>query len=328
MEGHHYDRAQPSRQDAGRDMHEIDGHNSDPLDRSGLLNDTIDSNNNILQPSSQLSTNMTYNTTRQQQQQQPQGLTASDKLNSNKQAFDARRDDLHRQSQEAQSRVQQQQQQQQRGRKSSSQGPNTGNPPEIYGTNLLADDADENESGDVQNVTAKMDANKYTYNHHDTVISTASTQYTGQNYDPPRQTIREPSSPSSIDRRNNLNLNTNNNNTTNTATNNASPMRVSASSALPGDAIDIITIEHTIRQSFDALIGKQPLPYLISKFLVVDSTQTGYVSRAQFAHVITQCPELKALYGAELRACMDYFMDRSRGDGTGIDYEAFCRFAK
>ena len=273
--------------------------------------------------------NTNNNTTRQQQQLQ--GSSTSDKLNSNKQAFDARRDDLHRQSQEAQSRVQQQQQQQQqqqRGRKGISQGPNTGNPPEIYGTNLLADDADfddENEGGNVKPNKRDGDAMQYTYNHHDTVISTASTQYTGQNYDPPRQQTREPSSPSRLDRRNPSNLNTNNNNT---ATNNTSPLRASVSSALPGDAIDIITIEHTIRQSFDALIGKQPLPDLISKFLVVDSTQTGYVSRAQFAHVITQCPELKGLYGAELRACMDYFMDRSRGDGTGIDYEAFCRFTK
>lgn len=87
---------------------------------------------------------------------------------------------------------------------------------------------------------------------------------------------------------------------------------------------NILSVENVLRESKLNLIGEnQPLPDLASGFLRVDQKRSGLVNRKQFAHVLQQYPAVQ-LYGAELRAAMDFF-DVAM-DGNGIDYNAFLRF--
>ena len=87
----------------------------------------------------------------------------------------------------------------------------------------------------------------------------------------------------------------------------------------------ILQAEDVIRESIKALEGSQPVPNILGGFQTVDPKQTGFVTRAQFAHVVSQYKMIK-LYGQDLRTCMDYF-DKSH-EGTHIDYNAFVRFVR
>jgi Ca2+-binding EF-hand superfamily protein len=88
-------------------------------------------------------------------------------------------------------------------------------------------------------------------------------------------------------------------------------------------AASILAVENVLYDNLKAFGSDQPLPDLASGFLKLDKKRTGLVNRKQFAHVLKQYPSVQ-LYGAELRAAMDFF-DVSE-DGTGIDYNAFLRF--
>ena len=86
--------------------------------------------------------------------------------------------------------------------------------------------------------------------------------------------------------------------------------------------IGILVAEQAIRESLIALRGAQPIPNFLAGFQTVDTRNTGFVNRKQFAHVMRQFQAIK-LTPEHLRACMDYF-DISNA-GTQIDYNAFCR---
>lgn len=100
-------------------------------------------------------------------------------------------------------------------------------------------------------------------------------------------------------------------------------------SATNGDQVvsssDILAAEETIRKCLQILQGVHPEPNLLAGFKTVDIKGAGYVSRAQFAHVMSQFDVIQ-LNHAELRCCMDYF-DMS-SDGTKIDYAAFSRMCR
>ena len=110
-----------------------------------------------------------------------------------------------------------------------------------------------------------------------------------------------------------------------TSKNSASQLAVSIADENSNKIADILTAEHTIRQSLASLDGVRSQPNILGGFQTVDTKRLGYVNRAQFAHVMQQFPQIK-LYGGELRACMDFF-DKSN-DGSQIDYTAFTKFAK
>lgn len=87
----------------------------------------------------------------------------------------------------------------------------------------------------------------------------------------------------------------------------------------------IMAAEDAIRTSLANLEGAQPVPNVLGGFQTVDSQRSGLVTRQQFAHVIAQFKAV-GLYGADLRACMEFF-DKSE-DGSQIDYNAFVRFLR
>ncbi|KAJ1428031.1 hypothetical protein B484DRAFT_396992, partial [Ochromonadaceae sp. CCMP2298] len=87
--------------------------------------------------------------------------------------------------------------------------------------------------------------------------------------------------------------------------------------------VSILNVENILYAGLKSLTHDQPLPDLAAGFLKVDQRRTGLVNRKQFAHVLGQYPAVE-LYGADLRAAMDFF-DVS-GDGTSLDYNAFLRF--
>jgi Ca2+-binding EF-hand superfamily protein len=97
----------------------------------------------------------------------------------------------------------------------------------------------------------------------------------------------------------------------------------SASQNLVTSPSSLLIAEDIIRQCLRSIEGAQAPPNLMSGFATVDKKRTGFVNRAQFAHVIKQYPLLK-LYGLELRACMDYF--DVEADGSHIAYSKFCEF--
>ena len=97
-----------------------------------------------------------------------------------------------------------------------------------------------------------------------------------------------------------------------------------ASKSAPAES-GIITAENAIRSSIAALEGAQPVPNVLGGFQTVDTRNTGFVSKPQFAHVMKQF-EMIQLYGADLKACMEFF-DAS-GEGNQIDYNAFVRFVR
>jgi Ca2+-binding EF-hand superfamily protein len=88
---------------------------------------------------------------------------------------------------------------------------------------------------------------------------------------------------------------------------------------------DIISAENHLRGMIDQLEGVKQLPNFQTAFATVDSKQTGYVSRKQFAHVMNQFDHFRIPH-AELRAFMDYF--DSGSEGLRIDYGAFVRFVR
>ena len=89
-------------------------------------------------------------------------------------------------------------------------------------------------------------------------------------------------------------------------------------------ASNILAVENELYSNLRGLAGEnQSLPDLATGFLKVDQKRTGLVNRKQFAHVLQQYPAVK-LYGADLRAAMDFF-DVAQ-DGNSIDYNAFLRF--
>jgi Ca2+-binding EF-hand superfamily protein/FtsZ-binding cell division protein ZapB len=87
-------------------------------------------------------------------------------------------------------------------------------------------------------------------------------------------------------------------------------------------ASSILAVENILYDSLKAGNREIALPDLAAGFLTVDKRRTGLVNRMQFAHVLKQFPAVQ-LYGAELRAAMDFF--DVTGDGTSIDYNAFLR---
>ena len=87
-------------------------------------------------------------------------------------------------------------------------------------------------------------------------------------------------------------------------------------------ASSILAVENILYDSLKANNKDHALPDLAAGFLTVDKRRTGLVNRKQFAHVLKQFPVVQ-LYGAELRAAMDFFDVSS--DGTSIDYNAFLR---
>lgn len=90
-------------------------------------------------------------------------------------------------------------------------------------------------------------------------------------------------------------------------------------------SVNILDAEATIRKSLVALQGIKSIPNFIGGFQTVDTKRSGFVSRKQFAHVISQFQDI-SLSPGELRACMDFF-DLSN-NGTEIDYHAFCKMCR
>lgn len=96
------------------------------------------------------------------------------------------------------------------------------------------------------------------------------------------------------------------------------------SQSSPLDTVtNILEAELTIRECMKGLQGVQSPPNLLGGFMTVDRKRTGFVNRAQFAHVLKQYPMIR-LYGAELKSCMDFF--DIKADGAHISYSAFSDF--
>jgi Ca2+-binding EF-hand superfamily protein len=87
--------------------------------------------------------------------------------------------------------------------------------------------------------------------------------------------------------------------------------------------IGILNAEDILREALSQLQGIQPTPNFLGTFLKVDRKGENYVSRKQFAFVMSQFIDV-VLPPEILREFMDYF-DTSN-NGNKIDYQAFCKF--
>ena len=99
-----------------------------------------------------------------------------------------------------------------------------------------------------------------------------------------------------------------------------SPSRVSSSQPM-----DVIQAEEVLRGMIKNFNGISSLPNFYAAFSTVDSRQTGYVNRKQFAHAMSQFDNFRIPH-AELRSFMDFF-DMGK-EGLKIDYGAFVSFCR
>ena len=100
-----------------------------------------------------------------------------------------------------------------------------------------------------------------------------------------------------------------------------SPSGSPSALALP----DIIQAEQVLRKMINDLQGVQHMPNFHASFATVDTKNTGYVSRKQFAHAMNQFENFKLPHAA-LRTFMNFF--DSSDNGMKIDYNAFVRFCR